>query len=42
MAPGSPMPEVTEEIASTPAAALAIDNPRYSGYLQACERWVGP
>ncbi len=20
--------------------ALAIDNPRYSGYLQACERWV--
>jgi len=22
--------------------ALAIDNPRYSGYLQACERWVEP
>lgn len=20
--------------------ALAIDNPKYSGYLQACERWV--
>jgi len=22
--------------------ALAIDNPRYSGYLQACERWTEP